>query len=598
MIGNVTLYGNLGEKLNNQPTPNATRYAESLARANEALGISMTGEFTQMMSTGRGASNKWAESCMEPLRETQREVKKNFDTIAKSAGSSEHAKTLASLKYDQVSRDVKFMESYLKLTGQVMVAEALTNQLQVQEQVLMPLQYINYLQSTARHIVPAEVVDKEIFVRQKWVKEASVRGLGKTFKFPEALQSKEFLDAVLNADGKAIEHEVMLAAHPSSEILDIVSLFGTGYTAGKDKIEPVIEFKAVKLVGVADWIPLTSDYNTKVDRQKKGDFVIFKKIKDATNTVHDVKISGQVDFDACTMEFTSTANVEGFKIAATIKSGTFGRGITVKEYKEQFHYHVTKHIQGSFNWNYREVLEKMNFENTDLVVTAAELMAEVFDAAKDHYQFTELDKTYDELVTLEGIGMMSKDDFVKRLEIDLDVDPTKTALVTDNPGALRNTLINDGMTKLMLTVRDKYKPKTGWTTNMWTNLEIARILAPDHTVIGSGEDYGGVSSTVSVRGGSIAGYVYKMVETQREELTSTEIKMIPFINDPNVETFKFLQWETKRFDDNSYRDPAAPNQPSFHVVDHFQLIGVNKAMYKMNIKNKDKLMGNSEFKFA
>lgn len=595
----ISLYGSLGDRLKSEAKPEmAVGYAESLSKELASSKAHMAGGFTVYMQLGEKKVQEFAESCMKPLQTTFIDAKKGFDAMAKDVGASRHAKVLAGLKYEQAARDVAFMESNFNQTTSILHLEALNNQLQVQEQVLLPLQYINYLQSTARHVVPAEVTDKEIFVRRRWIKEASVRGSDKKYRFPEALENKEYLDAVLNADGASKVVVLNTTTNPSTASVDLVGLMGNGYVSGKDKIEPVIKIKKIKVAGMSAAVSLPDNLNTTIDLQKKGDSVLFTQVVDKTTnpaTVHDVKMSFQVDFEECKMEYTATANVAEIHLEMVIKSGTFGRGITVKEFKEEFHYNITRHIQGSFNWNYREVAQKMNFENTDMVVTAAEMMSEIFDAAKDHYQFSELDKTYDELVALNTLGMLSKDDFVAKVKIDLNVDPTKVAVVTDNPGALRNTFINDAMTKLMLEVKTKYKPKAGWSTNMWTNLEIARILAPDHTVIGAGDEYGGVTSLVSVRGGDIGGYVYKLVETQRESLESTEIKMIPFFNDGNIETFKFLQWEIKRMDDNSYRDPAAPNQPSFHVVDHFQMVGINKAVYKLDIINKDKLMGDAQF---
>lgn len=594
MIGNIVMSA-LGERLKKDPKPSSRLYADSLMRAGEVNKVNMGAEFDVLMKMGDSAVEAFAESCMVPLTETAIDAKKNFDLVARDSSASHQAKVIATLRNNQAMADKTFMEAYLKQTGYILAAEAAQGQLQVQEQVLMPLQYINYLQSTARHIVPAEVVDNEIFIRQRHIKVAKIRGSETEYKFPEALQNKTYLDAVLSADNKSEICRVNTTDHPSNQVLDLVSLFGVGYSNTKDKINGVVKFKKIKLVGVAEPIVLADTYNNMIDLQKKGDTVIFTTVKDSLGTSHKIQIAATVDFVKSTMEYTATANVEEFYIEMSIKGGNFGRGIETREYKENFHYHVTKHIQGSFNWNYREVLQKMNFEHTDLIVTAAEMMGEVFDAAKDHYQYSELDKSWDELVALNTAGMLPSTDFVAALTVDLGPDPTKVAVVTDNPGSLRNTFINDAVTKLLLQVRNKYKPKTGMTTNMWTNLEIARVFGPEETVVAAGENYGGVSSIVNVRGGSIKGNVYKLVETQRENLASTEIKMIPFFNDANNETYKFLQWETRRFDDNSYRDPIAPNQPSFHVVDYFQFIGVNKAMYRLNITNKDALMGSSSF---
>lgn len=596
-------------------TPVATRaslYAQSLVKVKEKVKMGMQAEFPILMMMGESMVNTFADATIKPIADEVIAAQKKYDDARSS--NNLIALNIADMLLKQAKQDAKTLGDHAKLTTSILAAEAATGQLQVVEQLLLPLQFVNYISSTARNIIPTEVVDNEIFIRQRQVKIGMVTGDTTEYRFPEALKNKEFLSKVLMADNNAKVVSIDVAVNPSSQPVDLLSLMGPGFSAGKDKINPQLFIKKLYIadagtkadgttpIGTVE-CALREDYNVTADMQKKGDVNLIGKVTGKyTDTVdnkpvvitkeYPVKLSGQVDFEKGTLEYHHTSNIVKFDIALSIYAGSFGRGVRTKEIKEQFHYHVKNHIQGSFAWNFREQIQKMNFEHTDMIVMAAEQMGEIFDAAKDQFQFTKLDEAWDELRELKSRNLLNSQELADQVTADLSPDPTKVAVVTDNPDGLRNRMINEAASKLMLSAKTKFQPKAGFCTNMWTNLEISRIYGPEEIM--SGDTYAGVSGVTPIRGGSIKGYQFKLVETAREDMDSNTIKMTPFFNDANMETFKFLQWETKRFDDNSYREPSKPNQPSFHVVDFFDFVGIAKPLMQLKITNKDKLMSVGE----
>lgn len=573
-----------GDRLLKDKAPQAKQYAESLQNMVASRNYSLKAEFVTIMSLPEAQRKEFAEGCMAPLASELKDINKEF--AANKNSSDLVAKNLTDLKMKTVKADHTFMEAYMAQTMQIFAAEAATGNLAPNQQVLLPLQYINTLGSSFRFIVPSEVATQAAFIRQKTRKYGYISGDTTEYPFPDALKNKTFLNAVLGADNQPTTWTVKLSEHPSTQVLDLLTPFGASIVKGKDKIGNLVRIKSITIDGVKK--VLAASYNTTIDPLKKGDFTIT-----LPTAVPGTKsfLGGEVNFEKSEMVFNASSDITEFELELTLRSGTFGRGIRTKEVKEQMHYAIDRHIQGTFSYNYREVMDKMNFENTDLVVLAAEIMTEIMEAAKDHYGYTEMDNKHAELTSLKAAGGLTSDDYVDGYTVNLGPDPTKIAVVTDNPGALRNTFINDGFSKLGLGFKTKYNPRAGFVTNMWTNLEVGRIVGPEESIITAGDSYAGVTANTTVRAGAVKGYQFKLVETQREDNTSTEIKMAPVFNDANMETFKFFQWETKMFNDNSYRDPSNMAAPSFHMVDHFKLLSIQAAMAKLNITNKDHLMG-------
>lgn len=573
------LYTDLTSNLAGKEAPVATAYAESLRKATETSKLNLAAEFTTIIHSGEAARNKVALYAMSAMYDQAEDAAKE-EAIASKSGNTLSAH-LAKMKLSMAKQDVKFLESQLTALAHSMWGESGMGGLVSNQQVMLPLQYLNYMQSTFKYLVPSETATQRTLVKQKQRKVGWVEGDTKEYPFPDALQSSEFLEKVLKADTQKQVIPINTTAYPSSAPVALLDLMGPAVVKKRDKISPTLTIKSVTIAGKKR--PLPYGFNTSVDAVKKGDFSIVIKV-DATR----YQLSGDVDFVNSEINYQATPGIEEFEVECGLYTGTFQRAVRTREYKEQLHISIDGGVAGVFSYNTMEIADKLTMENTDMVVTAAEIMNEIFEAAKDYNGFKYLDSKWDELVSLEAIGALSTDDKISSYTVNLGPDSAK---YTGDPGALRNRFVNDGISKLCLQM--KTKMRKAFVANCWTNLEISRVIDQngENVMFKQGDVYGGVSVPTVVRGAIIAGYSVKLVDTEREALDSKLIKMIAQSEDPTVETFKMLQWVTEFKTDNSYRDPQNPNMPCFTILDNFKVYSIFNVMARLTVLNADILMG-------
>ena len=208
------LYTDLTSNLAGKEAPVATAYAESLRKATETSKLNLAAEFTTIIHSGEAARNKVALYAMSAMYD-QAEDAAREEAIASKSGNTLGAH-LAKMKLSMAKQDVKFLESQLTALAHSMWGESGMGGLVSNQQVMLPLQYLNYMQSTFKYLVPSETATQRTLVKQKQRKVGWVEGDTKEYPFPDALQSSEFLEKVLKADTKKQVISIDTTLQPSS----------------------------------------------------------------------------------------------------------------------------------------------------------------------------------------------------------------------------------------------------------------------------------------------------------------------------------------------------------------------------------------------
>ena len=193
------LYGNITEgfKERKAPSSKTSHFAETMRATRDSMKLNIAAEFGAIIQSGEAARKKFAINTMKDLH-TQVELE--AEALGRVKGTDVLAEHLAQMKYDMAQGDVKFMEAQLGAIAESFFAEATMGGLVANQQVLLPLQYLNYLQSTFKFIVPSESATQRTLVKQKQRKVGYITGDPTEYVFPDALNNPVFLKKVLGAD--------------------------------------------------------------------------------------------------------------------------------------------------------------------------------------------------------------------------------------------------------------------------------------------------------------------------------------------------------------------------------------------------------------
>lgn len=554
--------------------------------------------FTALMLANDASTQKYIEAFMRPLKDTQKSIEKSLN----EADSKVPGKSLAAKAYklDMANKDIAFMEAVYANTAKLFSESALGGMLKPNQQLTLPLQYLDAIQNSARHVVPFDAAEARTMIRQRVLRALVVDG--QRYILPDAYKDPELLRKILSADNKPKEHVYTLTKR-AFNIFD--EAYGGEATKGMDKLNPLATIESITVVEDGADVELkfkASDNENVVTYRLRGKFNVSVKSKAKADTVYQV--AGDINFETGDMTILKSEGVKAVKIKTSLNGGNFPKTFTPIEVRQDKDFVIDNHISAQFTWNPVDLQDKLTLENIDALMSATSVIYETATHLKDFYIYEELETYYNILKDTDVYGQGNYE-FHQIFEVTANIAPSKDNvdnsgyMVTD-PIAWRKTNLGETLDILTTNIGLKLNVEAGQFSNvLWAHPLNARQFGSAQMVFGQGETYGGVAPSVDVKVGTTgdSGNLFRMVTTQRVAQATVDTqnankvtKYVPSIavsNKPSQETFKFWQWMTYFDQNGQIRNPADLVHPTISYLDFFKLDMVHGIMGRLNLNNSD-----------
>lgn len=572
------------------------QWSESLKAKNPTFNHKTA--FSTLMLANDESTKKYMEGFIKPLKTSLETYEKQLATVNPVDTARFNA---LQYKVNMAKADKTFMEAMMKNTAALFSESALGGMLKPNQQLTLPLQYLDAIQNTARHAVPFDATEVRTMIRQRVLRALIVDG--QRYLIPDAYKDADLLRKILSSDTKANTKELTLTGKRAFNILD--EAYAGVATKGLDKLNPLATIVSITVMEAGKEVKLTlpSSHNENVITYRlRGKYNLTVKSKDIADKIYQV--AGDINFETGDLTvLKSSDDIVKMEIKTSLGGGNFPKTFTPVEVREDKDFVIDNQISAQFTWNPVDLQDKLTLENIDALMSATSVIYETATHLKDFYVFEELN-TYYNILKDSDVYSNGNYEWHRIFEMDSSVAPNKDNVDNNgyrntNPLEWRKTALGESIDIMTINMGLKLNVGAGEFTNvMWAHPLNSRLIGGSTMVFGNGESYGGVVPQVEVKVGTIAesGQVFRVVSTQRAtqavvnsstKAVSKEIPSIAVSNRPEQETFKFWQWMTYFDQNGQIRNPNDLVHPTISYLDFFKLDMVHGIMGKLKLNNTE-----------
>lgn len=570
-------------------------WSESIKAKNPAWNHAVG--FVNLMLARDKNTETYLESFVAPLKEDRKKLEEDKATATAAD------KILISEKISLINRDIAYTTSRMKQAGKLFLESALGGMLKPNQQLTLPLQYLETIQNNSRLVVPFDTCEARTMIRQRVLRQITVDGVKHTL--PDAYKDAALMRKILNTDTKKRTLNITNA----KRTWDLLAMFNTDAVAGMDKLNPLATFTYIYVDDGAKMPDGTTVKPTKIGIPlNHNEAVLTWRLRGKFNfTVKhptlDVlyQVAGGINFETGMLDILLSDNILSADLEVSLAGGNFPKTFTPTEVREDKDFVVDNQISAQFTWNPVDLQDKLTLENIDALMSATSTIYETATHLKDFYVFEEL-RTWWGLLKTDRM-ITGNYNYHQQYEYDVKMYPDAASnmqyMATD-PVSWRNKTLGEGISILATSYGTKLNSREGFTSVFWGHPQTIRYYGDVNLVLEEGSEYGGVKMDASVLSGQVKGKNVRLVETQRAPESemdtdgTTVLKYLPSIvlsNAPNEETFKFWQWMTYFDQQGQIRNPNDLVHPTISYLDFFKLDMVHGIMGRLNLNNHDKYIG-------